>query len=260
MNRAAAFGYSGPHNARGWAGNFRGARVFRGYHLVKTMRIKSLPPVLVMLAVALFIGQWAMRGGASPAGAESAGATVWPVSQAKPTEQTATFAAGCFWSMEAIFKQLKGVDHVEPGYAGGNLANPSYEQVETGSTGHAESVNILFDPKVISYRQLLQVLLTVRDPTTLDQQGNDSGPQYRSVIFYRNAAQKQVAEAAIREVGASHVWPDPIVTKVEPFTHFYRAEDYHLDYYNLHPDQPYCQFVIAPEIAKFQAEYKCLLK
>ena len=225
-----------------------------------TMRYKSLSPLLLLLATALFLGQWAARGGASPAGSDASGATVWPVTQPGPNRQVATFAAGCFWSMEAIFKQLKGVDHVDPGYAGGTLANPSYEQVETGTTGHAESVNVIYDPKVISYRQLLQVLLTVRDPTTLDQQGNDSGPQYRSVIFYRNPAQKQIAETAIHEVGASHVWQNPIVTKVEPFTHFYRAEDYHLDYYILHPDEDYCRYVIAPEIAKFQAEYKGLLK
>ncbi len=175
-------------------------------------------------------------------------------------KEMATLAAGCFWSMEAIFKQLKGVDKVEPGYAGGTLAHPSYEQVETGTTGHAESLNITFDPKVISYRELLQVLLTARDPTTPDQQGPDRGPQYRSVIFYRSATQKQTAEEAIQEVNATHVWGSPIVTTVTPFTNFYRAEDYHLDYYRLHPDEPYCAMVIAPEIADFRAKFKSKLK
>lgn len=174
--------------------------------------------------------------------------------------EAATFAAGCFWSMEAIFKQLKGVDKVEPGYAGGTAPHPSYEQVETGVTGYAESLNITFDPKVISYRDLLQVLLIARDPTTLNKQGPDEGPQYRSVVFYRNAAQRKTAEAAIREVNASHAWARPIVTPVQPFKSFYRAEDYHLNYYNLHPNQSYCQYVIAPEITEFRAKFKSKLK
>lgn len=174
--------------------------------------------------------------------------------------ETATFAAGCFWSMEAIFKQLKGVDRVEPGYAGGKLANPSYEQVETGNTGHAETVNITFDPKVISYRDLLHVLLTVRNPTTLNKQGPDEGPQYRSVIFYRNDEQKKAAQEVIQEVTKAHAWNAPIVTPVTPFSNFYRAEDYHLNYYNLHPNEPYCRYVIAPEIKEFRARFKSKLK
>ena len=177
-----------------------------------------------------------------------------------PMRATATFAAGCFWSMEAIFKQLKGVDSATPGYSGGRLANPSYEQVETGSTGHAESLNIVFDPKVITYRDLLEVLLTVRDPTSLNRQGNDEGPQYRSIIFYRNEDQRREAKEAIARFNASHVWPRPIVTELQPFSHFYRAEDYHFDYYKLHPDQPYCRSVIAPEIAEFRAKFKSKLK
>ena len=174
--------------------------------------------------------------------------------------EKATFAAGCFWSMEAIFKQLKGVDRAEPGYVGGTLANPSYDQVETGETGHAETLNITFDPKVITYRDLLTVLLTVRDPTTKNRQGNDEGPQYRSVIFYRDAAQKQAAAETIQKINAQHIWSGPIVTEIQPFARFYRAEDYHLDYYNLHPNQPYCAGVIAPEIAEFRAKYKSKLK
>jgi|SRR5579871_931181 len=175
-------------------------------------------------------------------------------------KEVATFAAGCFWSMEAIFKQLKGVVSVEPGYAGGRVAHPSYEEVESGMTGHAESVQIVFDPKVISYGDLLRVLLTVRDPTTLNQQGPDVGPQYRSVIFYHNEAQHRMAQEMIRKITAERLWPHPIVTTVTPFTNFYRAEDYHLDYYRRHPDQEYCRFVIAPEIANFRAKFKSKLK
>lgn len=177
-----------------------------------------------------------------------------------PGREVATFAAGCFWSMEAIFKQLKGVDKVEPGYAGGTLPHPSYEQVETGNTGYAESLNITYDPKVISYADLLQVLLTVRDPTTPNRQGPDEGPQYRSVIFYRNGAQRQAALTAIRQMTAARVWPNPIVTQVAPLRTFWRAEGYHLDYYRLHPNQPYCAGVIAPEIAEFRAKFKSKLK
>ncbi len=174
--------------------------------------------------------------------------------------EKATFAAGCFWSMEAIFKQLKGVDKAEPGYAGGKLANPSYEQVETGETGHAESLNITFDPKVISYRQLLTVLLTTRDPTTKNKQGPDEGPQYRSIIFYRSEAQRQAAAETVQKINDSHLWSGPIVTEVQPFAKFYRAEDYHLDYYNRHPNQPYCAGVISPEIVEFRTKFKSLLK
>ncbi len=162
--------------------------------------------------------------------------------------------------MEAIFKQLKGVERVEPGYAGGKVAKPSYEQVETGTTGHAESLNIVFDPKIITNRDLLEVLLTVRDPTTPDRQGPDEGPQYRSLIFYRNEAQHTAAAEEIKKINKSHMWPNPIVTQVVPFTSFYRAEAYHFDYYNLHPDERYCRFVIAPEIAQFRSRFKSKLK
>ena len=177
-----------------------------------------------------------------------------------PGMQQATFAAGCFWSMQAIFQQLKGVEKVDPGYAGGTRPHPSYDQVETGLTNYAETVNITFDPKVISYPTLLRVLLTARDPTTLNSQGPDYGTNYRSVIFYHNATQKQEARDAIQQITSQHVWHDPIVTTVVPFTTFWRAEDYHLDYYRKHPDQPYCATVIAPEIAHFQAMYPALLK
>ena len=173
---------------------------------------------------------------------------------------TATFAAGCFWSMEAIFKQLKGVDKAVPGYAGGTKVSPSYEQVETGKTGYAESLMITYDPKVISYDDLLRVLLTVRNPTTKDRQGNDVGPQYRSVIFYQTPAQKIAAQKAIKAMNAARTWPNPIVTEIKPFSSFYRAEDYHMDYYNLHPNEPYCAGVIAPEIEEFHEKFAPLIK
>ncbi|MGC4042896.1 MAG: peptide-methionine (S)-S-oxide reductase MsrA [Armatimonas sp.] len=181
-----------------------------------------------------------------------------PASADTPQRETATFAAGCFWSMEAIFKQLKGVLKVAPGYSGGSLLNPTYEQVETGTTGHAETLDITFDPKVISYNTLLKVLLTVRDPTTKNRQGPDEGPQYRSVIFYHDDAQKRAATEAIAQ--ATRLWPNPIVTEVVPFRRFWRAEAYHFNYYRLHTQEPYCKNVIAPEIADFRAKFRSLLK
>lgn len=174
--------------------------------------------------------------------------------------EVATLASGCFWSMEAMFKQLKGVEKVVPGYAGGWVKNPTYEQVCDKKTGHAEAVQITYDPKVISYRDLLQVLLISRDPTTLNLQGNDDGPEYRSVVFTQDEAQRKIAQQAIREVNASHVWKKSIVTAVEPFSNFYTAEAYHFDYYNLHPDEGYCAGVIAPEIREFRQKFKAKLK
>ena len=175
-------------------------------------------------------------------------------------KETATLAAGCFWSMEAIFKQLKGVDKVEPGYSGGKLEKPSYEQVETGTTGHAETLNITFDPKIISFKDILEVLLTMRDPTTVNRQGNDEGPQYRSIIFYRSEEQRKDSKEMIDKFNKAKVWPNPIVMTIEPFKIFYRAEDYHFDYYRLHPNQGYCRVVIAPEIAEFRKKFKSKLK
>ena len=183
-----------------------------------------------------------------------------PAAAEPPKREVATLAAGCFWSMEAIFKQLKGVVKVEPGYSGGAVNNPSYEQVETGTTGHAEALNITFDPGVLSYKTLLTVLLTVRDPTTKDRQGPDEGPHYRSVVFYHSDAQKRATEEEFARINASHLWKNTIVTEIRPFRKFWRAEDYHFDYYRLHPNQPYCKGVIAPEIAEFRARFKNLLK
>jgi len=193
-------------------------------------------------------------------GLSSSGVTQEETAPPPPGREMATFSAGCFWAMQAMFQQLKGVDKADPGYSGGMIAHPSYDLVETGTTGYAESINVVFDPKVISYRQLVRIVLTARNPTTLDYQDPDSGTQYRSVIWYRTVAQQQAAIAEIREVNAEHIWSDPIVTTVEPFKSFWRAEDYHLNYFHLHPDEPYCAEVVAPEVSHFQQMYASLLK
>lgn len=194
---------------------------------------------------------------APPKTTAKATTTKLPTTTVKAPEgkEVATFAAGCFWSMEAIFEKLKGVESVEPGYAGGRVAKPSYEKVSAGGTGHAEAVNIVFEPKVVSYRDLLQVLLIVRDPTTLNRQGPDEGTNYRSVIFYHNAAQQKAALDAIREITAAKVWQAPIVTPVTSFTNFYQAEDYHRDYYSRNPQNSYCAGVIAPKLAMLKKKF-----
>jgi peptide-methionine (S)-S-oxide reductase len=174
--------------------------------------------------------------------------------------ETATLAGGCFWCIEAVFDDLKGVASVVSGYAGGTVANPTYKQVCTGTTGHAEVAQITFDPKIISYADLLRVFFTVHDPTTLNRQGHDVGTQYRSAIFYHNAAQKQIAQDVIREITAEKIWRDPIVTQVASFEVFYPAEDYHQEYFANNPNQPYCQAVVAPKVAKFRAHYRERLK
>lgn len=170
-------------------------------------------------------------------------------------KEIATFAAGCFWSMEAIFEKLNGVESVEPGYAGGHIAKPTYKQVGTGETGHAEAVHIVYDPKVISYRDLLQVLLIMRDPTTLNRQGPDQGTNYRSMIFAHDAFQKKTAAEAIREITAAKVWQAPIVTPVTEFSNFYQAEDYHRDYYRRHPEYAYSRGVIAPKLQELEKKF-----
>jgi peptide-methionine (S)-S-oxide reductase len=200
----------------------------------------------------------AMRAAPNPGAPGHVSTTIAPK---PPTgREYATLAAGCFWSMEAIFKQLKGVDKVDPGYAGGKVVKPSYDQVCTGKTGHAEAINITFDPKVISYKDLVRVLLTVRNPTTVDKQGNDEGPQYRSVIFYRNEDQRKDANEVIQKITEERLWRQPIVTKVTPFSNFFRAEEEHIDYYHLNPDNPYCANVIAPEIKEFREKFASKLK
>ena len=171
-----------------------------------------------------------------------------------------TIGGGCFWCTEAVFEQLKGVEKVESGYSGGTVPNPTYEQVCTGDTGHAEVSQITFDPKVVSLKVILEVFFTVHDPTTLDRQGNDVGTQYRSAIFYRNDEQKAVAKQVIKEIAAAKIWNGQIVTQLSPFKTFYKAEDYHQEYFKLHGKQPYCQVVIAPKVAKFRQHFRDKLK
>jgi peptide-methionine (S)-S-oxide reductase len=176
------------------------------------------------------------------------------------TTEVATLAGGCFWCLEAVYDQLKGVESVESGYMGGTTPNPTYQQVCTGMTGHAEVVQIKFNPDVVSYRDLLDVFFTIHDPTTLNRQGADVGTQYRSAIFYHSPEQKQVAEQTIAELEQKHIWNDPIVTEVTPDQTFYVAEDYHQEYFAHNGNQPYCQFVVAPKVAKFRKHYFDKLK
>lgn len=171
------------------------------------------------------------------------------------TKEVTTLGGGCFWCLEAVYVDLIGVESVVSGYAGGHVPNPTYEQVCGKNTGHAEVVQLTFDPTVISFREILEVFFTIHDPTTPNRQGNDVGPQYRSVIFYHDDAQKEVAEAVITEFNAAKIWPNRIVTEVEPLDIFYVAEDYHQDYYANNAYQPYCQVVVAPKVAKFRKKF-----
>jgi peptide-methionine (S)-S-oxide reductase len=168
---------------------------------------------------------------------------------------TATFAGGCFWCLEAVFLQLKGVHAVKSGYAGGHRPNPTYEQVCTGTTGHAEVVRVTYDPSVISYADLLDVFFTIHDPTTLNRQGNDVGTQYRSAVFYESPEQEREARAKIAALEAERVWDDPIVTQVEKLDAFWPAEAYHDDYFARNPQNPYCAVVIAPKVAKARKKF-----
>jgi peptide-methionine (S)-S-oxide reductase len=170
--------------------------------------------------------------------------------------EVATFGAGCFWCVEAVFQNLKGVSSVVSGYAGGTTANPTYEQVSTGTTGHAEVCQITFDPQQISYGELLEVFWAIHDPTTLNRQGPDVGSQYRSVVLYHTQEQRARAEASKREVAASGVWKDPIVTEISPYAGFYKAEDYHQNYYRQNKNQPYCRLTIRPKVEKTQKLFK----
>lgn len=177
-----------------------------------------------------------------------------------PGREAATFAGGCFWARDAMFRQLKGVDKIESGFAGGHTANPTYDEVCTGTTGHAETVQIIFNPKIISYHDLLEVFFHTHNPTTLNEQAPDVGTQYRSVVFYHSAQQKAATLQVIKEIENSHKYQHPVVTEVVPYTGFYRAEEYHQNYFALNPDNPYCQSVVAPEVAKFRSEYHAWLK
>ncbi len=177
-----------------------------------------------------------------------------------PTTETATLAGGCFWCLEAVFEQLRGVVSVRSGFAGGQGVNPSYREVCGGGTGHAEVVQVVFEPTVLAYRDLLNVFFAIHDPTTLNRQGHDVGTQYRSAIFAHGDEQKRIAEEAIIELNAEKIWDRPIVTQVVPFETFYPAEDYHQGYFQNNTGQPYCQSVVAPKVAKFRKQFLDKLK
>jgi peptide-methionine (S)-S-oxide reductase len=174
--------------------------------------------------------------------------------------EVATLGGGCFWCLEAVYEQLKGVELLESGYSGGSVANPSYQQVCTGTTGHAEVVQITFDPTVASFKEILELFFSIHDPTTLNRQGADVGTQYRSAIFYHSEEQRAIAQQMIEELDAADLWDAPIVTELMPFTVFYRAEDYHQQYYRQNATQPYCRVVITPKLAKFREKYMAKLK
>lgn len=178
----------------------------------------------------------------------------------RPAREVATLAGGCFWCLEAVFDDLRGVEQVESGYSGGTTPNPTYRQVCSGTTGHAEVVQLTFDPRIISFREILEIFFTIHDPTTLNRQGPDVGTQYRSAIFYHTPEQRAVAEQVIKEITAAKIWPAPLVTEVTPFSAFYKAEDYHQDYFALNGEQPYCRAVVAPKVAKFRKQFHDRLK
>jgi len=177
------------------------------------------------------------------------------VSSPSHGKETATLAGGCFWCLEAVYDELNGVEDVVSGYSGGKTPDPSYEMVCTGTTGHAEVVQITFDPEVISFKEILEVFFTIHDPTTPNRQGPDVGTQYRSAIFYHTSEQKTVAEQIIVQLGAASIWDAPIVTELNPFEKFYAAEDYHQEYFRRNPSQPYCRVVVAPKVAEFRKHF-----
>ena len=174
--------------------------------------------------------------------------------------ETAVLAGGCFWCLEAVFLELNGVEQVTSGYTGGSVESPSYREVSTGTTGHAEVVKVIFDPEIISYQDILNIFFTIHDPTTLNRQGNDAGTQYRSAIYYQNNLQKNIAKKVIGDLESTNVWKNPIVTEVAPLKTFYKAEDYHQDYYQQNQDEPYCRIVIEPKVAKLRKHFIDKLK
>jgi peptide-methionine (S)-S-oxide reductase len=174
--------------------------------------------------------------------------------------EVATLSSGCFWCAEAVFQEIKGIMKVEPGYSGGSMLNPTYEQVSTGTTGHAEAVQITFDPSIISFRKILEIFFATHDPTTPNRQGADVGHQYRSAIFYHNDEQKATTEEVIKELISEKIFNSPIITEVKPFKAFYKAEDYHKNYFKKHPQQPYCRVVISPKIKKLRKKFQDELK
>jgi len=174
--------------------------------------------------------------------------------------EVATLAGGCFWCIEAVFREIDGVENVASGYTDGITNNPNYQQVCAGETGHAETVQISFNPSKISYREILEIFFSVHDPTTLNRQGTDVGTQYRSSVFYQNEEQKAIAEELIGKLDKAHLWKNPIVTKILPLDKFYLAEDYHQEYFSRHPEQAYCQMVISPKVNKFRQQWIKRLK
>lgn len=182
------------------------------------------------------------------------------MSEPQTDREIATLGGGCFWCLEAAFEQLRGVEKVESGYSGGRVVNPTYRQVYSEETGHAEVVQITFDPKVISFRDLLEVFFAIHDPTTRNRQGADVGTQYRSAIFTHSPQQRETAQQVIQELNAAQLWPNPIITEVVPASTFYKAEDYHQEYYRTNPNQPYCLGVVAPKVAKVRQKFTSRLK
>ncbi len=185
------------------------------------------------------------------------------VAEPSPSNQTidtATFGAGCFWCVEAVFQRLEGVKSIKSGYAGGTVKNPSYKEVCNGTTGHAEVCQIIYDKTKISFGELLEVFWKTHDPTTLNQQGNDFGTQYRSVIFYHNAEQKELAEKYKKQINDEKAYPNPVITEITPFTNYYPAEDYHQNYFNQNGSQSYCKYVIQPKVEKFEKIFKSKMK
>jgi peptide-methionine (S)-S-oxide reductase len=223
------------------------------------MKLGAMPAALiagVTITGVLAVAAQQRQAGVQKGTAKKVTTTV----QVPPGREVATLAGGCFWCTEAIYKELRGVESVMPGYAGGHVANPTYKQVCTGETGHAEAIQVIYDPKVVSYADLLRIFLTTHDPTTLNRQGADIGTQYRSAIFTHSDAQAKEARKVIAEITREKLYRDPIVTEVTPFTSFYPAEDYHRDYFARNPEQGYCRAVIAPKVAKFREKHRDRLR
>lgn len=211
-------------------------------------------------SIALSVVMITLTVGSSCGQKHKAEAKTTTVTETKPGMELATFGSGCFWCTEAIFLNVKGVEKVESGYSGGKVKNPTYREVCSGLTGHAEVVQVTYDPNVISYDELLEIFWQTHDPTTLNRQGADEGTQYRSVVFYHNDTQKALAEEYKKKLTEVKAFDNPIVTEISPFTVFYKAEDYHQNYYNLNGSAPYCSFVIKPKLDKFKKVFKEKLK
>jgi peptide-methionine (S)-S-oxide reductase len=225
---------------------------------MKNLRIRHLLKAMFLISLMIFLSSCSFMS-KNLTSEQQSNKKIYKDSVMTTNVDTAIFAGGCFWCSEAMFEELKGVQSVESGYSGGTVANPSYEQVCTGTTGHAESIRIIYDPSVITYEDLLKIFFTTHDPTTLNRQGADAGTQYRSAIFYLNDKQKEASEKVKKEF-APTIWDDPIVTEITAYKNFYKAEDYHQNYYDQNPNQGYCRVVITPKVKKFREEFKEKLK